>query len=296
MAEELLKISSQMGMSLSYLQTLYKYADKYYKCYFIKKKSSKKRLIAAPNYEIKAIQSWVLRTHLENAPISPRAFGFIKKRNIKMNAQMHLDRKFVMCLDIEDFFPSIDSARVSKVFKNHFHSDYVAEFFTRICTFKGALPQGGVTSPVLSNIIFYPLDEEIMKKCNENNIGYSRYADDMTFSSDYLADLKSIKKDIEVILSKQGFNLNEKKTRFMSGKKRKAVTGVILNSRNLTVGKDRKRLVRAALFNYKVRNDKNVNLRQISGLISFIKDIEPNYMEKLKNYNSRLEFKKLMLR
>ena len=89
-------ISHKIGLSSNYLILLLIYHNKYYKTHFIKKRyGNQKRLIASPNYEIKAIQSWILRNHLENIKISDRATGFVRGKNIKMNASFHIGQKFI---------------------------------------------------------------------------------------------------------------------------------------------------------------------------------------------------------
>lgn len=291
---DLNQISNEIGINLNYLQGLAILADKFYKTYFIKKKSGKNRTITSPNYQLKAIQGWFLRKYLDPVPLNDRVTGFVKKKGIKTNGVYHLDNKIVMCLDLENFFPSITSAMINNYFLTRF-DEITSGYLTKLVTYRGILPQGGVTSPALSNIIFHPIDDEITNLCNEKNITYSRYADDLTFSSNYIDDLVQLKSQIMIILNKSGFQLNEHKTRFMTGKNRKIVTGLILNSGKLTVGKLRKRFIRAALFNYIIKKDKSVNVNEIYGLIAFIRDIEPDYAEKIQNYIIKLKSKEEFL-
>lgn len=289
---ELTELSSGIGVSSGYLSFLLHHHDKYYKTFYIKKRKGKKqRLIATPNYEIKAIQGWLLRNYLDKIEICDRATGFVKKKGIKENARYHLGQKYIMCLDIKDFFPSIDKSRIYKVLLNRLNDDYLSYFISEISTFKDTLPQGGVTSPVLSNIVFNSQDDEIKKICNETNINYSRYADDLCFSSNYFRNLSDLQPKISKIIQDGGFKLNDDKTRFMSGKHKKMVTGLFLNEDRLTVGRRRKRNVRAALHNFIVKNDTDVNINEVYGMISFISDIDNNYKVNIKQYIQQLYIK-----
>jgi hypothetical protein len=287
------EISSQIGISSGYLNLLLRFHNKYYKTYFIKKKYGKKdRQISSPNYEIKAIQSWILRNHLEKIEISERATGFVRGGSIKKNARFHLGQKNILCLDIKNFFPSIKKDKIKEALVILLNDDFLASFISEFSTFNSILPQGGVTSPALSNIVFKPQDEIIKKLCNEMNINYSRYADDLYFSSDYYQILLDLKPKVADILKDAGFELNEDKTRYMTGRYKKMVTGLYLNSGKITVGRDKKRNVRSALYNYFVKGDINVNLHETYGMISFISSIENDYKQHISDYITILKLKR----
>lgn len=288
------QIASKIGISSGYLLILLYHHDHYYKTFYLKKRNSNKlRLIASPNYEIKAIQSWILRNYLSKVDISDRATGFVPKKNIKENAQFHLHQKYVMCLDIKDFFPTIKKDTIKKVIQEQFHDDFLAYFISELCTFKENLPQGGVTSPTISNIIFKPVDEKIKKIANEMNVNYSRYADDLCFSANYFNSLKDLKSKVEKEITDAGFTLNKDKSRFMTGKYKKIVTGLYLNSGKISVGRNYKRLIRSSLYNYYVKGDTNINLNSIYGMISFISGIENDYRKKIQEYLQIVRTKKL---
>jgi RNA-directed DNA polymerase len=281
-------MAEEMGVNAAYLRSLYIYSDKFYNTYYLKKSSGKDRVIDSPNYEIKSVQSWILRNILEKIPISDRAHGFVKNRGIKTNAKCHLSNKYIMCLDIKDFFPSIGIDRVTQVFNSCPLTSFLSTQLAKLCTFRGRLPQGGVTSPYLSNIIFKGGDDKIVQECNARGIIYSRYADDLTFSNNNYDRLTQLLPAIEKIVSEMRFSLNKSKTRLFSGKERKAVTGVLLNSGRLTTGRKRKRRIRAQLFNFLVKRDPTVNLNKVLGEIAFIRDIEPAYGKKCKEYKNKL--------
>ncbi len=288
--ETIKDLSKKIGISQSYLINMIRYTDKFYNSYYIKKVNNKKRQIDSPNFAVKAIQKWILRNIIEEYPISSRATGFVKGKGIKNNAMYHMMNKYILCLDIKDFFNTIKIKQVQNIFKKKFNDD-LSFHLAKLCTYNGYLPQGAPTSPMISNIVFKFLDDQIVKLSNNKNINYSRYADDLTFSSNNSDRLTSIKKSIERLIEKNGFELNIKKTRIMKGRNRKLVTGIILNSGRMTTGRKRKKDVRAMIFNYIAKKDESINIKKLMGTINFIKDIEPDYIDKMIEYKRKIQNK-----
>jgi len=286
--KDLQDIVVEIGINKGYLSILSKNHDRCYQSYYLGKKSGVRRIIDAPNSELKAIQRWILRNVLEHQSVNRCVHGFRVKHGIKTNARRHLGKRFIMCLDIKDFFPSIKRVHVFSIFHDIFNDENTADVLSNLCTYKERLPQGGVTSPALSNIVLNKADGKILEICSKRRVNYTRYADDLAFSANEFNLLKKLKPEIEKVLSNDGFELNEKKTRFLTGKSRMLVTGLVLNSGKLTVGRSRKREVRAALFNYIVKKDKKVNVNKLVGTLAFIRDIEPDFYEKFLEYRSRL--------
>lgn len=217
-------------------------------------------------------------------PIHSRANGFVKGKGIKINAKYHLNKKFVLCLDIKNFFPSISQDMVVKVLKDKFENNEVSYKIAKLLCYKKYLPQGAPTSPMISNIFFKPLDEEISTSCNKQLVTYSRYADDLTFSSDNKQDLLDIITTIIQILSREGFSLNEKKTRLYSGENRMVVTGIIINSGKLSIGKRLKKYLRAEIYSLIILKSTDVDVNKLLGYLSYLKDIEPYTYHKFKKY------------
>jgi RNA-directed DNA polymerase len=282
-------LSRNIGINSSYLNSLIYNSHKFYNSYYLRKKSGGKRMIDAPSIPLKSIQAWILRNILENISISDRAFGFVKSKGIKNNAKVHLGKKYILCTDIRDFFHSTSYNNVKNVFKRIYKNQQLVNSLSNLCTYNGYLPQGAVTSPCLSNIIFKEIDDSILSLCNKKNIYYSRYADDLTFSSNDLNKLKEILPEIIKICNKKGYKINNDKTRFMSGKKRIVVTGIILNSNKLSIGRRKKKNIRAALHNYIIKKSKKVKINSLLGDLAFLRDIEPNTHEKFIKYKNKLK-------
>ncbi len=213
-----------------------------YKNFEIKKKSSKKRLISSPPKNISILQS---KLHaILSLVYSPKicVHGFVKKKNIYSNASKHTSKKHVVNIDLENFFPSIHLGRVRGALKSRpfLIGHDAAEIIAQICcTDDGVLPQGGATSPIISNIICRSIDNELMKYASNNRCQYTRYADDITFSTTSYRLPKGIASvndgkltlasELLNVIEKQDFKINYKKTRYSSPNFRQEVTGLTVN-------------------------------------------------------------------
>lgn len=282
----------EVGLSRSAIENYITFADANYNTFYINKKGKeKKREIDCPNINLKSIQRWILNKYLYKIEVNKRANGFVLKRGIRRNAMFHLNKKYILSIDIKDFFPSITQRQVFEMFFENFADKEFSLKMAKLCTYKRRLPQGAPTSPTISNLVFKKIDDEIMKYCNSEMVNYSRYADDLTFSSDNKSHLGSVYRIVNDLLYKNGFNLNKEKTRYLSGKGPMEITGVYINSGEPKVNNKLKRQIRAELHNYIIKG-KTPNLKKIAGYISFIRSIELDYGKKIENYILNLKSKK----
>ena len=227
-----------------------------YVSFSIPKKKGGNRLIHSPESKLMRLQSR-LNFYLQNYYhlIRPEGIhGFVinpnKKEkicNIVDNAKNHINQKQVLNLDLKDFFPSIQAYRVKELFVSDYFkfNDEVANALALLVTYEGKLPIGAPTSPVISNFICLELDAHLIAFCKENQINFSRYADDLTFSSN--EDIsKEIIRSIFEIIKQNNFEVNHKKTRLKSNNRKQTVTGLVVNKK---VNVDRKtlKMVRAML-------------------------------------------------
>lgn len=254
--------------TISYLLFKLKDADRY-KEFEISKQSGGKRKIAAPTAKLKKLQS-NLSNLLTNCLIeletagernSPFVQGFVRGKSIVTNARLHRNKRWVLNIDIEDFFESINFGRVrgllmaDKAFKL---DPVVATLIAQIACRNNSLPQGAPTSPILSNMVARPLDLKLIDLANRHGLRYSRYADDITFSTrikEFPAELVkkgageqvhdwAIGGELSRALTKSGFAINGKKTRLQHSDSRQAVTGLVVNDR-VNVTREYRKLVRA---------------------------------------------------
>ncbi len=270
--------------------------DKRYKEFSISKKSGKERKIESPDELLKRVQkliNFLLQVIFE--PYSHYSSnGFLFGKGIIRNAKPHINKKYVLNLDIKDFFPSINFRRIKVVLElNPFNlkdeRERISFLIANICTFKNHLPQGVPTSPILSNIVTQRLDRKLTKECLGLNIKYTRYADDLTFSSNQNILNSSFIKKVEQIVQSENFELNNNKTRLQTSMQRQQVTGLVVNEK-LNIKREYLQKVRAMLNNWEkgglnyaeriFRNHQPIEKKEypfknvLLGHISFIKQIK----------------------
>ena len=173
---------------LTYFLYRRKFSDNY-KSFQLKKRGGGYRKILAPASALKIIQRKLNRIlQLIYAP-KLSVHGFTFGQNIVTNAKTHLRKSFVLNIDLKDFFPSINFGRVRGMFMGkpyHIPAD-ASTILSQICCFENQLPQGAPTSPILSNMICAQLDSQLQWLAKTNRCMYTRYADDITFSTNLRA-------------------------------------------------------------------------------------------------------------
>jgi len=285
---DLQSLSDHVHISSWLLYRLSKYNDKFYKILKLPKKNGGTRIIFCPSKEMKAVQAWILRNILDGIKVTENATGFRKGLNVLYNAECHRDNRYFLCLDIEDFFPSISYAKVYTIFKSLGYNSHVSHIFSSLCTCQGKLPQGAVSSPALSNIICIRLDHRITGYVGKRNVTYTRYADDMVFSSMSPSRLVGIHKCVVRILRDEGFEPNESKTRFLGPRRQRKVTGLVISDESLGVGRKRKRILRASIHRLLaagLSTEETEKLRwHLRGWFAYMKSVDPKGLEQLKKY------------
>ncbi len=181
----------------------------------------KKRTIHPSTQELKAIQKSIKKNILTPIPLPNEIHGGVKKRSNITNAKPHKGNKFIFTTDLQDFYPNISHSAVYDTFLSLGFSNHFSNSLTKLTTWKYALPQGTPTSTHISNLVFLKTDFELIQLCNENNITYTRYVDDLTFSSPF--DFKHLLDDILEIIRQNNFNLSYRKTKY---KGNQIVTGI----------------------------------------------------------------------
>ena len=214
-----------------------------YRVFSIPKKTGERRIISAPMPKLMAIL-WPMKEILSSIyEPATCVMGFTTCRSVVDNAKAHLGQNYILNLDLKDFFPSIHGARVWKRLQLppfNFSED-IARVIAGLCAIrtsgegnkKYVLPQGAPTSPILTNIICEKLDRRLSAIAAKHNLRYTRYADDMTFSS--MHRVLSLKGDVfaEIVktIEEQGFSVNPKKTRLQQRGERQEVTGLVISNK-----------------------------------------------------------------
>lgn len=199
------------------------------------------RLISAPNVKLKNVQRKL--AYVLNLVYKPKicVTGFVKNRSILDNAAKHKNKKVLLNIDLKDFFDQIHFGRVRGLFLNKPYDLYpeTATVIAQLTCYDGKLPQGAPTSPIISNMICRRLDYELLELSKKYGITYSRYADDLVFSSNRMSFPHEIVKEVngEIklgnelfdIIESNDFRINERKVHLRSYTERQEVTGIIVN-------------------------------------------------------------------
>jgi RNA-directed DNA polymerase len=252
--EDVAKMLGFIPSGLSYI--LYRLpGSKKYTSFEVPKRDGGKRQIKAPEASLSLLQrrlATLLTECLEELksavpPRRPLAHGFEKGRSIITNAQLHKRRRYVFNLDLADFFPSINFGRVYGFFlkdKNFGLQPPVATVLAQIACFQNELPQGSPCSPVISNLIGHVLDGRLARLAKIHKCTYSRYADDITFSTSRKefppeigvpvagsAAAWQVSDELRSRIKGAGFDVNDKKTRMQFRGSRQVTTGLMVNEK-----------------------------------------------------------------
>jgi RNA-directed DNA polymerase len=249
---------------------LYSKSRPRYKSFTLSKASGGQRTIASPPKIICAFQRKLLQCLTPMVRLKDPVHGFVRFRSVVTNARPHINKKLILNIDIKDFFNSIHFGRVRGVFlKPPFSFPLnVATVLAEICCLNGFLPQGAPTSPILTNFICRRLDRNLERLARKHHCRYTRYADDITFSTnqkEFEAPIMATPPTLEMstptlgfelaqIFQHQDFQINEKKLHFRTMHQRQEVTGLIVNKKV------------------------NVPRKFIRNLRAMIHDCEKNYM------------------
>ena len=212
-----------------------------YKHYTIPKKKGGQRSISAPDKILKKIQKrlnyYLQGYYLSIKPESVHGFvihpHYLKGNcNIADNASMHVGQSHLLNIDLKDFFSSISAARVKACFTSELfnYSESLANALTLLVTVNGALPTGSPTSPVISNLVCLDLDHDLAALAAKYNLNYSRYADDLSFSSTGKID-EHLMVEIMALIQQHRFEINPKKVRLKHAGQRMTVTGLTVNEK-----------------------------------------------------------------
>ena len=250
-----------LGLGERELKKITYYRERMYREFSIAKGQGKVRLIKAPDDRLKFFQRKIVEKLM--AMYSPRnpVHGYVPERSVKTNAQAHLGRRFVVNLDLKDYFPSISERRIRGLLIALNVNSTVSETIATLCCVGGQLPQGAPSSPVLSNMICFRLDKMLMALAKETRCIYTRYADDITFSSHqpptgiFNAGIPPAGRFAPELLtermldafSKNGFVIHPEKCHYADRNSRRIVTGVKVNE-ILNVDRRYVRNLRAAIF------------------------------------------------
>lgn len=266
--------------------------DSYYTEFEIPKKSGEPRRICAPTGDLKGVQRQLAdalwehqKSIYEELGIKPNiSHAFEEGKSIITNAKIHRNKRIVINVDLSDFFDSIHIGRVCGFFEKNKHFNLPHEpaiTIAQLACYQGKLPQGAPTSPIITNLVCQVLDMHLLSFAKRYRLDYTRYADDITFSTNdraFLETWDSFYAELEKKIRKAGFSLNEKKTRITYRDSKQVVTGLVVNKK-ISVDHAYCRKVRAMAHSLYTNGSYSVdgvegNIRQLEGRFAFIDQIE----------------------
>lgn len=229
-----LHFSSIIGFSDDELSKIILSIDKYYKEWKIVKTDKntgkpktykdgtiKQRFIRPSKSKLNEIQLRIKSRILEKIELPNNIHGGRKKRSNITNAKVHQGKKYILTTDLQEFFPSVKPALVHQTFLDLGYNKQFAHYVMRFVTWKGELPQGTPTSTHIANLVFLKTDYLLIDFCKLNNITYTRFVDDLTFSSQ--KDFQELIPEILKIISDAGFILSRRKTLYCG---KQTITGI----------------------------------------------------------------------
>lgn len=227
---ELSSLTQDLQIPAKTLYALSNHLDSHYRPQWIPKASGGFRKLWIPDLVLKTIQRRISTVLLTYMPVSPYAAAYGPGCSPRRNGAVHVGKPLVLKVDILHFFDSISYSMVkNRAFPQEVYAEPLRILLTMLCYYKEGLPQGAPSSPVISNIIFYELDQQIGHWCSQRQIQYSRYCDDLTFSGDFSpAQLLAF---LEPLLKGQGFLLNGQKTKIQRRGQQQSVTGLVVNEK-----------------------------------------------------------------
>jgi hypothetical protein len=292
------------------------FVDHYHR-FQIPKKRGGLRNVSAPKTKLRRAQTWVLQNILTPLPVHEAAVAFRPGLSTAQNAARHAGKAVVVRLDLKDFFPSVGFARVKHLFQSFGYNEGCATVFALLCTEAPrveltldnqkrhvavgdrVLPQGACTSPALTNLLCRRLDARLTGLATKQGFTYTRYADDLIFSSDLVkADIAWIQTFAKRIVTDEKFVVNEEKTLVMKPQNRQSVTGLIVNAQDgkgPRVSREDLRRFRAFLHGYETKGREAMTekigqdaLHYAKGYLAYINMSDPDRAAKLREAHSFL--------
>lgn len=303
-------------MERKHLRRLINEVSGHYKYFAIRKRSGGLRRIMSPYSDLREVQVWIKDNILDKIEHPAYVTAFAKGRNTVLNAKIHEGRMYVLKVDIANFFESINVRRVYGVFCNMGYDKGVSAWLASLCTSildeykygelgdqeevqilfdelkskkEPFLIQGAPTSPALANIICQRMDRRMMGMANKLGFNYSRYADDMTFSSDDKSNLPKFGM-IKRVVENEGFQLKEEKTEFLHKGNKQIVTGLLVDDHVRVPGRYKKDIMRHIHFCQKyggrshfhrIAPGKAFGKEWLEGRIRYIYSVEPIVAKKM---------------
>ncbi len=295
MSDLLNRMARDLFLPPNSLRSLIQSAPMRYKVYSIPKRNGNGfRVIAQPTPAVKELQRWVADRVLATYDVHRAATAYKKASSILENATAHRNSRFLLKLDFENFFNSITSHDLLAFFdrKQVSFSDKDRQLLCRILFWRRkntpdlVMSIGAPSSPSLCNVLLYDFDVAVATHCAAFGVTYTRYADDMTFSCDEPWRLREIEQWVSRLLdgtASPRLRINASKTVHVSKKSSRRVTGLVLtNDGKVSLGRDRKRQLRAMVHRFITRGLPEDECASLRGWMAHVHAVEPSFTSRLK--------------
>ncbi len=243
---------------------------------------SKRRTIHRPQPWLKSLQRDVLDQVLSRYAVSGAVYSQ-RGRGVIENARQHLDRSYMAVLDVQDCFPSTRLYMVRDAFDRLGLNETAVRLLSRIVTYQDMLPQGPPSSPAVLNLVFAPVDETLTRLASKYGAIYTRYMDDLAFSSD--TPLNGLIRDAEKVIRSSCYRVNMRKRRLWGPEDRHTVTKIVVTS---TLNPEPEYLSALAEEIKKSRmGSSSLTFNQLAGRIAWIQALDPALGQRLRRSLSR---------
>ena len=224
------KLSLTKEKQLALLYGLSNHTEEHYQKIQIPKRNGAWRTLYVPDSLLKYVQKQILHKVLTQLPVSYCASAYKKGCSLKENAAPHTGKSIVLKLDILDFFGNITYISVYQhAFPGELFPPPVRTLLAHLCCYRDFLPQGAPTSPYISNLVLFPFDRYMERWCKNQNITYTRYCDDLTFSGSF--EPEAVIRKVSSFLLRMGFEINPKKMKICPQGQRQIITGIVVNEK-----------------------------------------------------------------
>lgn len=295
------KISNDLNVPSKLIDEALTFSRRHVKKFYIKKKcGTSRREIFQPSKKLKIIQYWLITNVFEKLEIHSSSAAYIKGKSILSNAERHKDNQYFLKMDFKDYFPSIkwkDLEPIIHAFGRKSTLDWelnddAMRLIRESCFYlNDSLPVGYPSSPIISNIVMFALDEDIEKLLdNPNKYGtavYSRYADDIVISTNKKGICNDIYSAVSKLIRKTNspkLSLNPTKTKTGSSTSGSAiVTGLrVCANGHITIHRKQKDHIRLLLALHKKQKLNKEDKTSLLGHLSYVRYVAPQFYSKLK--------------
>ena len=290
------RIARDLDITIQDVRRLAWTAPRRYKVYYIDRRHGKgRRQIAQPTPDVKMAQRWLNRNVLATFPVHNSATAYVRGRGIRYNAERHVESNYLLKMDFKNFFPSIlahDLVLHTRKYSPYRFNEEEMLLLMRLLywmprnTNTLRLSIGAPSSPMLSNLLMWDFDNRVRAICDERNVIYTRYADDLAFSTIEPGVLHEINQIVESIVNELDYpklRINDEKTLNLSKKHSRRLTGLVLSNEGVvSIGRHRKRTIRAMVHSEIIGELSYDDRVRLKGILAFCQDVEPAFVLRLK--------------